>query len=157
MFFQSNALNIHIKRASEDDMRWVNESYDAIKFQKSDFNNEIIAIAMNGKERVGVGRLVKLQGNAYELGGMYVYRAYRKHGIASKIIDFLLNQVAEDCTIYCLPFKHLSAFYKKFGFKELVANENIPEKIALKYQWCNQAYEYEVGCLIIKPCSTKKF
>lgn len=148
IFTSLNAFDYKIRLAEQSDMEWVNNSYDTINFIHSDWNNEIIGIAeVNGK-KVGVGRLVKVEEKIYELGGMYVYEEYRQHKIATKIIELLLNQVTNDNIIYCLPFKPLTEFYKKFGFKEHTSINDLPKKIAHKLNWCNQTYEYEVGCLV---------
>jgi len=56
--------------------------YDQVHFQKSDSDNEFILIAEVGGQRAGVGRLVKIDDANVELGGIYVFPAFQKRGVA---------------------------------------------------------------------------
>lgn len=144
----NKSMNISIRLAHAQEIYWINEQYDTIKFKHSDFNNEIIAIAEFNYVRCGLGRLVKIDKNIFELGGMYVLPGYRNYKIATQIIHFLLNCVEDKSTIYCIPFKQLSQFYKKFGFSEMTDMSIAPEAILTKFDWCKSAYPEEVDLLI---------
>ncbi|MBC5774960.1 GNAT family N-acetyltransferase [Pontibacter sp. KCTC 32443] len=128
-------------------MDWVNAQYQKISFQLSNYSNELIAIADVSGERAGVGRLVTINANALELGGMYVLKAFRKHSIARSIVKFLLSQV-EGKTLYCLAFEHLQDFYKSCGFAPVTNLEHVPEKVLQKWEWCNKTYPSKTLLLI---------
>ena len=139
-----------IKQAHQVDLAWINQKYDEVNFLHSTLYNEIVAIAHIGATQGGIGRLIKIESNIFELGGMYVLEAYRKHKIATQIINFLLQQVGKNAIIYCIPFKELTDFYKRFGFEEIIDVRNIPYQITEKYRWCSQEYKQEVELLCKK-------
>jgi hypothetical protein len=66
-----------IKKALVVDMPWVNGVYHQIDFLPSDYENEYIAIAAINNTNCGVGRLITVDKNSYELGGMYVAKTHR--------------------------------------------------------------------------------
>lgn len=131
---------IHIRVAEQSEMPWINSCYDEVKFVHSNFEKEIIAIAEYEGQKAGLGRLVKIGPDHLELGGMYVFPAYQKKGIAGAIVDFLLSHVRSFQTVYCIPFQHLLSFYKKYGFVECADLQSVPEDIIKKYQWCQEEY-----------------
>lgn len=140
--------NITIRLAVQSDLDWINQQYDSVGFIHSQFDNEIIAIAETDGTKCGIGRLVKIEEDVFELGGMYVNEEYRSRKIATKIIEFLLNSIDRKCTIYCLPFTHLEHFYQRFGLQICTDLTHVPQKVVDKLAWCNQTYEHEVSCLV---------
>ncbi|MNQ78792.1 hypothetical protein D3C85_937140 [compost metagenome] len=141
---------IKIQKAKEVEIEWINKKYAEVDFKKSVFENELIAIAEFKNLNSGLGRLVKIDSENYELGGMYVFQEFRNKGIAEKIVEFLIcseNLVGKN--IWCLPFENLEKFYAKFGFKiaEKTKNE-IPKEIIEKHNWCNNTYEKKVLLMI---------
>lgn len=65
---------------------------------------------------------------------MLVFEDLRGKGIAEKIVIFLLAKSSGYQTIYCLPFEHLSNFYKKFGFREVDDDVVVPREISEKHR-----------------------
>lgn len=130
---------LHVRAAKREEMEWVNACYDEVEFVHSNFERETIAIAEWNSQKAGLGRLVKLDSKNLELGGMYVFEAFRGKGIAKEIVLFLLAQAQTSQTIYCIPFAKLTTFYHQFGF--LPCQElGVPEKIVSKYRWCQETY-----------------
>lgn len=132
---------ITIRRATEEEIFWVNNQYDQIGFKHSDYSNELIAIAEVNGERAGLGRLQRLTDNIAELGGMYVNEDFRGHGLAAKIVNYLLQHSDEYRQIYCLPFSHLEGFYQRFGFKPCQNLVEAPSAVVEKHSWCNATYK----------------
>ena len=144
-------MSIKLKIAKKSDLNWVNQKYQEVDFPASNFETEFIAIAQYNNEKAGLGRVIKVDNNNAELGGMYVDTQFRGQGIASKIIKFLLKNNQNFARIYCLPFSNLENYYKKFGFKLVVNTKNlkIPLKIREKLNWCNNNPNFEQKVLLM--------
>lgn len=142
--------NIKIREARENEIQWVNKQYAEIDFKESNFENELIVIAEIENLNCGLGRIVKINHDNYELGGIYVFQAFRNKGVAEKIVEFLIcSKFLEDKTIWCLPFENLEKFYTKFGFTTAEKNRPQPPKeIIEKYNWCNNTYEKKVLLMV---------
>ena len=129
-----------IKKAERSDLAWINTMYKNIDFKASHFKNEHIVIAQVDNQNAGLGRLVFIDDQNIELGGIYVFEGYRGLKIADLIVSTLLKENPFlNSTIWCLPFQNLKSFYSKFDFKE---NLDLipPEKVTQKLNWCNSNY-----------------
>lgn len=145
-----------IRAAEKQEMEWINNCYDQVEFIHSHFGNEIIAIAEFNGEKAGLGRLVKVDENNLELGGMYVFESFRGKGIAKEIVNFLLTHVQPSQTVYCIPFEHLLHFYKQCGFTHCSNFESVPSKILAKYRWCQEKYAQPTALLVLEATNCKK-
>ena len=128
-------------------MEWVNKCYDEVEFVHSNFDKEIIAIAELDGYRAGIGRLVTIDSNHLELGGMYVFESYRNQGVAGAIVDFLLKRNSMGSIVYCIPFEHLVAFYKGFGFISCPDLQKVPKELLDKYLRCKEKYSHPTSIL----------
>lgn len=142
-----------VRKATAAELPWINAQYDNIGFVHSDFDNEFIAIALDGEQKVGIGRLVQVAEQVQELGGMYVADSHRKQGIARKIVNFLLEQQPPNHTIYCLAFNHLVEFYRNCGFVDIKHPEKTPTKITTKLDWCQTQYPHGNTLLVINEAN----
>lgn len=137
---------ITIRKTGANEIEWINSKYEDVGFVSSNFDNEFIVIASIENKDAGLGRLVVIDEQNIELGGIYVFPNSRSLGIADKIVSYLCeHNPFKNTTIWCLPFQNLQNFYYKFGFK--ISNLSIiPAKITEKHRWCNanKAYEKEV-------------
>jgi|JI8StandDraft_2_1071088.scaffolds.fasta_scaffold82410_3 N-acetylglutamate synthase-like GNAT family acetyltransferase len=142
---------IVIKQAQETEIDWINQQYKAINFVESDFKNEYIIVAYYDGKQAGLGRLVKIDHQNIELGGIYVFPQFRGLKIAENIVSHLcLNNPFGESNVWCLPFENLSGFYQKFGFKPFeIPNTAIPEKVSKKLQWCNSENRYEQKVILL--------
>lgn len=147
--YYKNAITVRTARKSE--IEWINSCYDQVEFMHSDFDHEIIAIAEFDGHKAGLGRLVKVDEEHFELGGMYVFEAFRGKGAAKQLVNFLLTLVKPTQRVYCIPFEHLLPFYKQFGFKNCSYQELVPRKILDKYQWCQEKYAHPTALLLLEP------
>ena len=131
---------IAIKKAQKSDLYWINSMYKEVDFVASNFDNEYIVIALVNNQNAGLGRLVYIDNQNIELGGIYVFENFRGLKIADLIVSTLLKENPfQNTTIWCLPFENLLAFYQKFDFKENSEN-NPPEKVLHKLNWCTHTY-----------------
>jgi|SRR6185295_1951737 len=146
-------MTLRVRRVRQDEIEWVNKKYDEVGFPHSSFSDEFIAIAELDNEKAGIGRLIPIDDKNAEMGGMYVFENYRNKGIASKIIEFLLQNSNKFERIYCLPFENLEEYYGKFGFKITPVEDykNVPKKILEKLEWCNRSFDKKVLLLCLKP------
>jgi fosfomycin resistance protein FosX len=141
--------SITVRTAEKSEIEWINRCYDQVEFMHSDFDNEIIAIAEFDGQKAGVGRLVKVDEKHFELGGMYVFEAFRGKGAAKELVKFLLTFVKPLQRVYCIPFEHLLPFYKECGFKNCPNYELIPQKILDKHLWCQEKYTHPTPLLVL--------
>jgi GNAT superfamily N-acetyltransferase len=145
-----NLQIIRVRSAERQEMEWVNDCYDQVEFVHSHFDQEIIAIAEFSGEKAGLGRLVKIDENNFELGGMYVFKPFRGKGIAREIVRFLLSHVKPSQTIYCIPFEHLLPFYKQCGFTACSDLGSTPSDILNKFRWCQEKYTQPTALLVLE-------
>lgn len=131
-------------------MEQINSRYEEIDFKLSNFDNEYIVFAIHDGKFAGQGRLVRLNSDEGELGGIYVYPDFRKLGVAEKIVQHLIDHSTYK-RLYCLPFEHLAHFYKTFGFTE--AKEEVNQEMKEKAEWCLTQYKTFVPILEIKKPS----
>jgi len=139
---------IQVRAAAPPDMEWINLRYKEVDFVPSHFEKEVIAVAEYEGQRAGLGRLVTLGEHHAELGGMYVFEPYRGKGIAKEIVQFLLSQGPRFKMVYCIPFEHLTPFYKQYGFDTCSNLPAVPREIVAKYQWCKQHYPQPTTLLL---------
>jgi GNAT superfamily N-acetyltransferase len=142
-------IEITIRKAQPDEISWINTQYDQVGFKRSKYDNEFIAIAEVNGRRAALGRLQYVVENEAELGGMYVREEFRGYGLASKIVEFLINNSESYNKVYCLPFSHLESFYKKFCLCVVTNKENIPSSVIDKHYWCNSTYEGETLLFVL--------
>lgn len=151
----NNRDSLKIRAAERHEIAWINGCYDQVEFMHSHFDSEIIAIAEFNGEKAGLGRLVEVDEKNLELGGMYVFEAFRGKGIAKEIVSFLLTYVKPSQTVYCIPFEHLLDFYKQCGFVNCSKFESVPKTILDKYYWCQEKYTHPTALLILELNSRK--
>ncbi|MBS0622859.1 MAG: GNAT family N-acetyltransferase [Verrucomicrobia bacterium] len=75
-----------LRRAEPSEISWVNQCYAEVQFIHSNFDREVIAIAEVNGQKAGLGRLVTINDENLELGGMYVFEEFRGQGIARKVL-----------------------------------------------------------------------
>jgi len=151
---QQRFSKVTVKQAKKNDISWINAKYSEVDFVKSNYDNEYIVIAKVENENAGIGRLVKIDKNNIELGGIYSFPDFRGLGVAENIVRNLFEENPFDKSIiWCLPFENLLNFYSKFGFKNC-ENIKAPEKVARKLEWCNTESIY--GKKVLLLCKTNK-
>lgn len=133
---------LELRWASMSDLTWINAKYQEVDFKPSDDKDHIVLAYLDGV-KVGQGRITEITENDAELGGIYVYPKYMGKGIAHGIVEFLCEQnpILGD-NLWCLPFKHLEAFYKSYGFD--IVDFDPPEEILSKKKWCDSNYDQQV-------------
>ncbi|WP_025699105.1 GNAT family N-acetyltransferase [Paenibacillus forsythiae] len=140
-----------IKIATNDDLQWVNEQYEQVGFVPSNLENETIAIVVHNDKYAGVGRIVYLNEEEAEIGGIYILDEFRGLSLAKELVGYLVSRAEQSGlrAVYCLPFEELRAFYEKFGFKEIDDEDQpINSLILKKHQWCKEKYEKRVLLLV---------
>ena len=140
---------VTVIQAESHQIDWINSKYDEVDFARSNYENEYIVIAKVGNENAGLGRLVKIDTNTIELGGIYAFPNFRGVGVAEHIVQHLCDKNPFGAsTIWCLPFENLLNFYSKFGFK-ISENKKVPEKITKKLEWCNAENKYTKKVILL--------
>lgn len=148
-----NKLNMSIKLrlATDQDIEWVNRCYANVDFLPSNLAEDKVMIAsVNGCD-AGIGRLVPLDRDIWELGGIYTLPEFRKQGVAAMLVQGLLKEAA-NCTAYCIPFAELKTFYISFGFQEYTGSyQRLPKKLSHKLSFCQTQYAKPVSLLVLTP------
>jgi GNAT superfamily N-acetyltransferase len=139
--------SISLRRLSASDLPWVNARYAGISFALSRDVDLMVSVDMDGKS-VGLGRLVPLEDGSAEMGGIHVLPEYRRHRIASRIVDYLI-EISPYPRLYCIPFTPLEPFYRRFGFDTPAAGLALPGEVRAKMAWCEGRYPDPV-CLLVR-------
>ena len=143
----SSGTEIRIRRSRPDELDWVNGCYSAIGFALSDAVHDVILIAEVDGQRAGMGRLVTIEANVMELGGIYVLEPFRRFGVAGDLVEHLI-ELAGKARLYCIPFTHLAPFYESSGFSPVTKRDPAPPKSVIeKVKWCNDHYTGGVALL----------
>ncbi len=136
-----------IKFASLEDLEWINHQYKNVGFVPSDLKKDKVAIITYNGEYAGLGRLVYIDQNTIEMGGIYILPKYRGYKLVGDLVSFLVQEAKQSDAshVYCIPFEELADFYKKYGYKEVnLDQETVHPTIMTKYRWCLQEYEKNV-------------
>lgn len=136
-----------IRPIQTSELDYINSRYKQINFKLSIASDYIVLALIDGKP-AGQGRLVYLDENSAELGGIYVYPEFRGQGVAEKIVSHLTVKGSQLKTLYCLPFEPLAKFYKSFGFVEDSSDVHVEMKD--KLEWCLKTYPDRTLLLQIK-------
>lgn len=140
---------IEVRAAKQEELDWINSKYKEVNFKISDFENEFIVIAKIKEEKAGLGRLVKIDDENIELGGIYVFPNFRRSGVADAIVSTLCkDNPYRNSTIWCLPFENLVIFYNKFGFEKGKKNK-APTAVLQKLDWCNSGDNYDKKVVLL--------
>jgi len=129
----SASETIMIRTARGDERAWANERYREIRFAPTT-PADLQLFAVAGGQPVGLGRLVRIAPDAVELGGIWTAEFARGRGVASLMVSTLLDHARTERTVWCVPFRHLSHFYLRFGFA--IAPPPWPSAIDTKVVTC---------------------
>ncbi|WP_433772357.1 GNAT family N-acetyltransferase [Bacillus wiedmannii] len=136
-----------IQLATSKDLDWINKQYESIGFVPSDLKRDKVAIITYKGEYAGVGRLVQIDGETMEMGGIFIAPKFRGVQLAGELVSFLVQTAKESHiqNVFCLPFEELKNFYKKYGFTEIDTTQKVVHPIILKkYNWCLKIYDKHV-------------
>jgi GNAT superfamily N-acetyltransferase len=152
-----------IRDLTDRERAWANAQYRAIRFAATPPGSVALVAELAGA-RVGLGRLVAHEPGVIELGGIWTDEPARGHGVARAMVTALLGRLAPhppgatigdarsgegsspglgpDATgdrtgsaaAWCIPFGHLAAFYRSFGFVD--RQPPWPPPIAAKVAAC---------------------
>jgi len=132
-------MEISLRLATTNDLAAVNRRYAEVDFVAS-HQGELIVLASHDEKVSGQGRVVKIDAESGELGGIYVFPGNEGLGIARRVVDFLIKN-SELSILYCLPFAELEGFYSSMGFRSVTNMDKVPEIVTKKHQWCNATYD----------------
>lgn len=105
---------VTIRELRADERAWANQLYRAIRFATTP-DGALALVAERAGARIGLGRLVAHAAGVVELGGIWTDEAARGGGVARAMVTALLAR-AGDAPLWCIPFAHLTPFYRSFGF-----------------------------------------
>lgn len=136
-----------IQLATSNDLEWINNQYDSIGFVRSDLKSDKVAIITYNNEYAGVGRLVQIDEDTIEMGGIFILPKFRGLQLAKKLVSFLVQtaKALEIQNVFCIPFEELESFYKTYGFIDVDMTKEVVHPIILKkYNWCLENYDKHV-------------
>jgi GNAT superfamily N-acetyltransferase len=150
------ASPVEIRDLRDDERAWADAQYRAIQFAVAPAP-AVALVAERDGARVGLGRLVALSADVLELGGIWTDDAARGSGIARTMVTTLLiraTQLGSPGPLWCIPFAHLGAFYRSFGFTDRAAPW--PAAIAAKVAECIAHQLPEIVVLARDPMSPSR-
>jgi GNAT superfamily N-acetyltransferase len=118
-----------VRPAGPADREFIAATYASIGFEQTR-DDDVLVVEHDGS-RVGLGRLIPVADDIVELGGIWTDERHRRLGIAATIVRALLERAAGR-RVYCIPFRPLADYYKRFGFVEARVAETVPRVVAEK-------------------------
>ena len=140
-----------VRTLQGSELDWANAQYAEADFMQSGAE-DLILVAEVGEQKAGLGRLVTVDSNAAEMGGIYVMPEFRGENVARAIVQALIAASTYG-VLYCIPFARLRDFYASFGFVDASAEARIPDTVAAKVAWCSERYPDPVALLMLKRLS----
>ena len=138
---QAMAERLTIRDLRDDERAWADERYRAIRFATTP-PGSVALVAERAGARIGLGRLAAHPGGVVELGGIWTDEVARGGGVARAMVSALLARAGSAAPgdrpdggrLWCIPFAHLAAFYRSFGFAPVAPPW--PPPIAAKVAEC---------------------
>ena len=123
---------------SGTELERANVIYDELAFARSrEGADRTFGLEASGR-LVALGRIQDQQG-ALELGGFWVAETARGRGLARRMVDHVLAQLAPGELAWCIPFEHLISFYEGFGMLP-ARPEDAPPGIQAKLGFCRERH-----------------
>jgi GNAT superfamily N-acetyltransferase len=143
------ADGLAIRELRDDERAWAVALYHSIDFAPTP-PGSVALVAERAGARIGLGRLVRHAPGVAEMGGIWTDEAARGGGVARAMVTALLARrdvvAGPGSTLWCIPFVHLTAFYRSFGFTD--APRPWPPEIAAKVADC-VAHAQDVAVLAL--------
>lgn len=116
-----------IQMATSNDLEWINNQYDSIGFVRSDLKRDKVAIITYNNEYAGVGRLVQIDEDTLEMGGIYILPQFRGLQLAGDLVSFLVETAKklQVPNVYCLPFEELENFIRNMAILRSILRKKL--------------------------------
>ena len=116
-----------IQMATSNDLEWINNQYDSIGFVRSDLKRDKVAIITYNNEYAGVGRLVQIDEDTLEMGGIYILPQFRGLQLAGDLVSFLVETAKklQVPNVYCLPFEELKTFIRNMAILRSIIRKKL--------------------------------
>lgn len=138
------ADGLAIRELRDDERAWAAALYQSIDFAATP-PDSIALVAERAGARIGLGRLVHHGPGVVEMGGIWTDEAARGGGVARAMVTALIAR-RDGGRLWCIPFVHLTAFYRSFGFAD--APPPWPTEIAAKVADC-VGHAQDVAVLVL--------
>jgi N-acetylglutamate synthase-like GNAT family acetyltransferase len=115
---------INIEIVATEDIQRVRALYDECGYDGGVAETDLVIAAKSGDALVGAVRIC-LEEGVTVLRGMQIKQAYQRRGIGRTLLS-VCEKTLDRGVSYCLPYRHLVAFYKAGGF-EVVAEATLPD------------------------------
>ena|SRR5215468_10365707 len=133
-----------VRPAGPADRDFIARTYASIEFEHGAADD--VLVAEHEGERVGLGRLVPVAADTVELGGIWTDERHRRLGVAALVVRALLDRAAGR-RVYCIPFRALAGYYKRFGFVDAPLDETVPRVVAAKLAATDRRFPQGVALL----------
>ncbi|MDF1654498.1 MAG: GNAT family N-acetyltransferase [Coxiellaceae bacterium] len=145
-----------IRLVKEEEIEWINETYVMQGFNPSEFERDILILAESDGKTAGFGRLIKIDNDSVEMGGIYIFPEFRHRNCANQIITYLLERSNKWKNVYCVPPLSMYSLYENFGFKASDHLDTVPEFIIKKYDWDRSKQSNDQSYLIFRHRKNRK-
>jgi GNAT superfamily N-acetyltransferase len=119
-----------IRFAEINEYPLVRRHYEACGYGGGLGDNDAVVIAID-EQIIGAVRICNEYGLKI-LRGMYIKPSSQKKGTGSAMLKFLADNL-DMYGCYCLPYKHLEAFYSIIGFQKILP-EDAPEFLSKRLE-----------------------
>jgi N-acetylglutamate synthase-like GNAT family acetyltransferase len=113
-----------IRPATEADQTEITAIVSQANINRNDLDWQRFIVADESGKIVGIGQVKPHDDGSRELASIAVIPEKQKQGIASKVINALLER--ETGPLYLMCLKHNEGLYPRFGFRRIEPNEMPP-------------------------------
>jgi ribosomal protein S18 acetylase RimI-like enzyme len=91
---------------------------DLSRIKKMIDNSNLIVTAWDGEEMVGSARAITDFGYYCYITDLAIDKEYQNHGIGHELVNEIMKQTAEECTLVVLATPETIEYFPKIGLKE---------------------------------------
>jgi len=132
---------------TEQELAWANQVYASLRFVPSTSADRLL-LARVDNQLVGMGRIVQLDEQNVEIGGIYVKESHRNKGVARRMVQRLAQETRQEpAACWILGFRHLMSFYQSMGFDIVAKSQSWPCCVCKKVGVCGNTFSE--GCVTV--------
>jgi GNAT superfamily N-acetyltransferase len=112
---------LKVRIASSDERRRIAAFYRETAYRPSVGPTDLLIVAEDAEEICGALRLCQEEGLRV-LRGMRVALRRQRQGVGTRLLE-AAGEAMDSRECFCIPHRHLTAFYGRAGFREIPATE----------------------------------
>lgn len=144
-------MSVHIRPATQADAWPIRQLVWRSRLNPTDLDWQRFIVATDGnRQLIGCGQVKPHEDGTRELASIAVAQGWRGQGIASAIIDRLLNE--HPGTLYLMCRSRLGPFYHRFDFRSIEEAQMPPyfRRVSRLVRWLNRFRSGREGLMVMK-------